>query len=579
MSDEFERTTPRSPEVAGPRTKSRFDIAIFRAKVLALQGLRCVRDWRQQIPLHKRQPLEWTHAVCENRSPLWSAADLAEERLQLGKVQNLRLAARKLDGVLIPAGEVFSFWRQVGRATAQRGFAEGRMLEQGCIVPSVGGGLCQLSNALYQVALAAQCEIVERHTHSRIVPGSAAEMGEDATIAWNYVDLRFRPRRPFQLRVRLSEEELVLTAYSDQPQSLAVLVPQATALNRANNCFDCGQQQCHRHAQARRLEKTTARRAFLVDENWPEFQDWLRAQDTAADELFLPLNGGKWKMDRYRWPTERFHAIHTATLPALQRSWQARRLAQQGAGRQMALFEGAEALAKSYARQLQARHAEIVVAQSLLPFLWRDGALGGRRFSVWMTRLPIARLEAQLNAAQLRYPEQRTLSDFRAPAWIREAESEALAAASKWVTPHLGIAALAPQQTQMLPWILPKLPAAAGSSIVFPGPAIARRGAFLVREAARKLNLKILTTGPSLEGAGYWQGLAAAADPQTAWYTQACAVVLPAFVEHQPRALLTARAAGIPVYCTPECGLLAGDGVTFIHDAAELEFALQQRSR
>jgi hypothetical protein len=29
--------------------------------------------------------------------------------------------------------------------------------------------------------------------------------------------------------------------------------------------------------------------------------------------------------------------------------------------------------------------------QNLLPFLWRDGHLGGRTFDVLMTRLPIAK--------------------------------------------------------------------------------------------------------------------------------------------------------------------------------------------
>ncbi len=89
--------------------------------------------------------------------------------------------------------EVFSFWRHVGRPTRGRGFADGRELREGCIVPSVGGGFCQLSNALYAAALDAGCEIVERHAHSRRVPGSMAEAGRDATVFWNYVDLRFRP--------------------------------------------------------------------------------------------------------------------------------------------------------------------------------------------------------------------------------------------------------------------------------------------------------------------------------------------------------------------------------------------------
>ena len=36
-------------------------------------------------------------------------------------------------------------------------------LSRGCIIPSIGGGLCQISNALYDAALLAELEIVERH--------------------------------------------------------------------------------------------------------------------------------------------------------------------------------------------------------------------------------------------------------------------------------------------------------------------------------------------------------------------------------------------------------------------------------
>jgi len=59
----------------------------------------------------------------------------------------------------------------------------GRQLREGCLFPAIGGGLCQLSNALYDVSLQAECEIVERHPHSRIVPGSAAARDRDAAIA------------------------------------------------------------------------------------------------------------------------------------------------------------------------------------------------------------------------------------------------------------------------------------------------------------------------------------------------------------------------------------------------------------
>src|SRR5580704_15220807 len=148
--------------------------------------------------------------VGASQTPLWSDERPGERAYQLGKVQNLRRAAAALNGVAVPSGAVFSFWKQIGRASRRRGFVTGRMLQQGCLVPATGGGLCQLSNALYDAALQAGCAIVERHAHSRVVPGSAAAFGRDATVAWNYVDLRFRAAQPIEIEARLSRDELIV---------------------------------------------------------------------------------------------------------------------------------------------------------------------------------------------------------------------------------------------------------------------------------------------------------------------------------------------------------------------------------
>ena len=110
--------------------------------------------------------------VAESKTKLWTEANDAERPLLVGKIHNLRLALRGIDGVEIPAGRIFSFWAHVGRPTRLRGFVAGRELREGCVIPSVGGGLCQLSNALYDAALKAGFEIVERHAHTNSGVGS-----------------------------------------------------------------------------------------------------------------------------------------------------------------------------------------------------------------------------------------------------------------------------------------------------------------------------------------------------------------------------------------------------------------------
>lgn len=159
---------------ADHRIPSRWGALVFGAKAAVLRGRRALREIRGRPSRHPRaDALHDAVVVAEIRSPLWSGPGGASEHdLTAGKIQNLRLAVRALDGIEVPAGAVFSFWRQIGRASRRRGFVAGRELREGCLVTSTGGGLCQLSNGLYEAALAAGFEIVERHAHSRLVPGS-----------------------------------------------------------------------------------------------------------------------------------------------------------------------------------------------------------------------------------------------------------------------------------------------------------------------------------------------------------------------------------------------------------------------
>ena len=160
--------------------------------------------------LSKGESLVSQPLVAESKTKLWTEIEPEERFLVAGKIQNLRVAAAALDGLELPAGEIFSFWKHVGRTTASRGYVEGRELREGCIIPNIGGGLCQLSNALYDAALKANFEILERHAHTLTIAGSLAELGRDATVFWNYVDLRFRSAVPIRIEAGMTSDHLLI---------------------------------------------------------------------------------------------------------------------------------------------------------------------------------------------------------------------------------------------------------------------------------------------------------------------------------------------------------------------------------
>ncbi|HEY4472295.1 MAG TPA: VanW family protein [Stellaceae bacterium] len=519
-----------------------------------------------------------------SQTPLWSDGRAEERSYQLGKVQNLRRATTALDGVVIPAGAIFSFWKQIGRASRRRGFVTGRMLQQGCLVPATGGGLCQLSNALYEAALQAECEILERHAHSRTVSGSLAAAGRDATVAWNYVDLRFRAREAVRIEARVTRDDLVIRfrgrSGAEGGAAARLLFPRAQQVNPnavARSCATCGEPMCFRHespeARGSVTQVDTGRCAFLVDENWPEFQEYVGRAHRSGDTLGVPLDGATWRLSRYRWDRRGFAHVDSAPLQAIRRATAIRRAPTQGPARRQAEQIGAERIAARLARLLTPDVKKLVVAQSLLPFLWREGHLGGRDIDVLMTRLPIDELHARLDRAFAAHPERLTLGDFRAPQELLEAETEALAYASRIVTPHAEIARLFGEKSVTLEWRQPPFrpidrTIPAPRRIAFPGPTVARKGAYEVREAARALDLEVLLLGSDLEGASFWDGVKTRkfdpAEGAEGWLARVAAVVQPAIAEDRPRHLLSALAAGVPVIATPACGLVPRPGVTIV---------------
>jgi len=146
-------------------------------------------------------------------------------KLEQGRWHNLGLAATALQGVGFTPDHPFSFWRTVGRLTEGRGYVEGAHFEGGCIVPAVGGGICSLSDALFDLALRANCTILERHGHTLTVdrgPGTPRRKRVDATVKWPYVDLRFAPAEgTLRLSSRLNADGLTLSLHSDQPRPTA----------------------------------------------------------------------------------------------------------------------------------------------------------------------------------------------------------------------------------------------------------------------------------------------------------------------------------------------------------------------
>ncbi len=157
--------------------------------------------------------------VFSHKSVLLRKLGNADMRLQYNKVTNLKLASAKIDKIVIKPGETFSLWKLVGRPTAAKGYLPGMLLSNGEVVEGVGGGLCQLANLLYWMALHSPLTVTERYRHSYDVfpdSGRVLPFASGATIFYNYVDLQFRndTNTTFELMVWVDDEFLRGELYS-----------------------------------------------------------------------------------------------------------------------------------------------------------------------------------------------------------------------------------------------------------------------------------------------------------------------------------------------------------------------------
>ena len=140
------------------------------------------------------------------------------------QVHNVILATRAINNTVIPPGGVFSFVRRVGSWTADRGYVKAPVSYDGELVRSWGGGVCQASSTLYNAALLAGLEIVERHRHHW--PARYAPLGRDAAVAYSDIDLEFRNSLPAPIRIvgRVEGEKLVFRIVSTYRPDYSVRV-------------------------------------------------------------------------------------------------------------------------------------------------------------------------------------------------------------------------------------------------------------------------------------------------------------------------------------------------------------------
>ena len=156
------------------------------------------------------------------------------------RATNLRLACEALNGYVIKAGEVFSFNLALGPCTTNKGYQTAPTYI-GSNASTLGGGISQISSALYCGALKAGLQVTQRHSHAYAVDYTL--LGFDAAVTYGSQDLQFVNTTADPIRILATTDgtnvtvQLLGTVAENAPVYTAELKNQILAIYNPNTVY------------------------------------------------------------------------------------------------------------------------------------------------------------------------------------------------------------------------------------------------------------------------------------------------------------------------------------------------------
>ena len=140
----------------------------------------------------------WNRDYCnEVRTSLSGSSD--------NRISNVKKACELLDGLVLIPGQTLSFNETLGERTEANGWLPATAYANGEVRQEYGGGICQVSSTLYNAALYANLEIVERACHQFQV--GYLPWGMDATVSWGWPDFKFRNDAEYPVKIHAWVDE------------------------------------------------------------------------------------------------------------------------------------------------------------------------------------------------------------------------------------------------------------------------------------------------------------------------------------------------------------------------------------
>ena len=141
-----------------------------------------------EVPIHDVLP-EITTQDVSSRYGLIASAVTDASSSDPNRLDNVKLALSKINGLWVEPGGKFSFNNTIGERTEEAGFKIAHAYGDGFIIDEVGGGICQVSTTLFNAVVKADLKVTERHPHS--MPVAYVDKGKDAAVNWRSKDFCF----------------------------------------------------------------------------------------------------------------------------------------------------------------------------------------------------------------------------------------------------------------------------------------------------------------------------------------------------------------------------------------------------
>lgn len=145
---------------------------------------------------------------------------------------NIQIAAGAVDGTVVLPGEDFSMNKAVGPRIASKGYQEAHVIIKGRLTTGLAGGICQATTTVYNAALMANFDIVERKNHGLRV--GYVKPGFDATISGDYLDMKFKNtnKTPIYVHTIVKNGTVTVQIYGTQEHPGQTVELSSTVLER-----------------------------------------------------------------------------------------------------------------------------------------------------------------------------------------------------------------------------------------------------------------------------------------------------------------------------------------------------------